>query len=131
MGNGRTARGKPEKPPLDDPPIKVTVTPKKTGDATQDKQNREYADKKVAPQIEKEVREAVEQAKPDGRQAQRQAQKDAGDKAAQQIPDQKVEEIKINVQGHETKHKPSEGGPPVQGPVPPAPSPPPPPPKKT
>lgn len=112
MGNGRTARGKPEKPPLDNPPIKVTVTPKKTGDALQDAQNREYADKKVAPQVEKEVREAVEKAKPGGRQAQRQAQKDAGDKAARQIPGQKIEEIKINVQGNETKHKPSEGGPP-------------------
>lgn len=130
MGNGRTARGKPEKPPLDDPPIKVTVVPKKTGDAAQDRQNREYADEKVAPQIEKEVRKAVEEAKPDGRQAQRQAQKDAGDKAAQQIPGQKVEEIKINVQGHETKHKPSEGGQPPPNPSPP-PQTPPPPSKKT
>lgn len=123
MGNGRTARGKPEKPPLDNPPIKVTVTPKKTGDASQDAQNREYADKKVAPQVEKEVREAVEKAKPDGRQAQRQAQKDAGDKAARQIPGQKIEEIRINVQGNETKHKPSEGGPPPP-PAPPAATPP-------
>lgn len=109
--------------PLKDPKVDVKVKPRQEnlparGNPDRDKiersneANKDLA-RKASDQLKKDVKEAVEKAAPDGKKAQLDAAKKAGDKAAEQLPPNKIKEISVDVAGNTSTHKPSEGKPPT------------------
>jgi hypothetical protein len=116
----------PDKAPMKDPPIEVKVQPKDAGTKDQRRENHQYADK-VRKRLSEDVKKSVDTAgndaerrdSPNPRKDQLDAAKKTVDDASRQIDPNKIERVKVKVDGETVKEgPPGEGGAP-QGPPPP------------
>lgn len=79
--------------PIEKPKVDVTVTPKKGADGA-----REYADK-VKKSLEGDVKKALDGAKEGGSKKQLDAAEKAATDAGKKIDPQKIEKVKVKVEG--------------------------------
>jgi hypothetical protein len=89
---------KKAEPPLENPKVDVTVTPKDGSNRQEKKDNKEYADS-VKEKVEKEVKKQLDANKDGGAKKQLDAAEKVADGAKQGADKSKVEKIKIKVEG--------------------------------
>lgn len=89
---------KKAEPPLENPKVDVSVTPKKGENRKQTEENKEYADH-VQKKVEKEVKKALDANKGGGAKKQLDAAEQVADGAKRGADKGRVEKIKIKVEG--------------------------------
>ncbi|KPJ86013.1 hypothetical protein AMJ57_00885 [Parcubacteria bacterium SG8_24] len=89
---------KEEAKPLEKERVHVEVTPKKDGEGVDDSENQGYS-KKVKKRLKDEVTKVIKEKKGDGAKKQLDAADEAIDEAKKKVSPQKVEKIRVKVEG--------------------------------
>jgi hypothetical protein len=89
---------KPAEPPLEKPKVDVTVTPKEGESRTERKDNKDYAEK-VEKKLKEQVQQQIDGNKGGGAKKQLDAAEQVADGAKKGVDGNKVDKVKIKVEG--------------------------------